>query len=259
VRKKRYLTALAALAAAALAAPSIASADAPTYMLDAHDPSPSVAGYAGPAVTDAPLTDGVWYVAEVEGRFSYYSQHMWDDPFGRFDDICGDPFSRPTYYSPDVPRSRQTAAGMDAEFIIARPCGGPEGAKTPQPGRWPNFEINPGDGAGYRHIDTTSGRLAQPSWSGAYDYAFQGHGLKAKFRLRDLVGATGDNFGQLSIYVRPATFNDCEHDLYPAFGFADFASCWNAMMANQGADTYVAESTAVKTSAGAKSKKSGRR
>jgi hypothetical protein len=237
VPRKRLLVA-AAIAGALLVGPSVASATPPHYKLDAYDPSPSVAGYAGPLVTDAPLTDGVWYIAEVEGTISYYRARSWENPFAPFDAICGDPRPAPKFRSPDVDNEDEGAVGMDSEVVFARPCRGPEGAKYPKPGKWNNFEINPGDGAGYRHITPTDGVHTTPTWSNAYDYAILGNGLPAKFRLRDLPGATKDNYGRLDIYVRPASFIDCEHGIYKAFGFADFQSCWDWMMANQDRDTY---------------------
>jgi hypothetical protein len=242
MRRKRHLIA-AAILGALLAGPTAATATTPPhYKLDAYDPSPSVAGFAGPLVTDAPLTNGVWYIAEVEGTISYYSKRMWERPFHPFDEICGIPASEPKFRSPDVDDTG-APVGMDVETVFARPCRGPEGDKWPKLGRWPNFEINPGDGAGYRHITPTDGPHSTPSWSNAYDYAMLGNDLPAKFRLRDLPGATKDNYGRLDIYVRPASFIDCEHGIYRAFGFSDFQSCWDWMMANQDRDTYVENAT----------------
>jgi hypothetical protein len=258
---KRYLKALAVVAAAALVTPGVASAQEKHYRLDAYDAHPAKPGIAGPTVTDAPLTDGVYYVAEVGGTISYYVKAMWTKPFAPFDDICGETAGRPRWYSTSLPHSRQGEVGMDAETVFARPCRGPDGAKAPAVGHWGNFEINSGDGTLYHHVDPLDGRRTSPTWSNYYDYPILGHGQPAKFHLLDLNGATRDNYGQLDIYIRVATGNDCSNggglENYKAFGFATAQDCWDHMYSGaQDADTYAA---AVSTETASASRSSSSR
>ena len=213
---KRYLIVVAAVFGALLAVSPIASA---SIKLDAYDPDNG--HYAGP-VSGQNLVDGVWDVAEVEGTISYYSAGTWAHPTSPFDDICGDTVAKARWPS----GSRNGPTGMDAETVFARPC---SRTKGPSLGHWSNFEIN--NNNVFRHVDTIDGAISTPSWSHAYDYALLGHDKPVQFRLRDLPG-TKDNYGKLDILVRPATFNDCDHERHVAFGFEDRFSCYSGLMDN---------------------------
>jgi len=240
---KRFLTGFAATVALGIGLVGPASAAEMHYRLDAHAAHPAKPGIAGPVVTSAPLTPGVFYVAEVEGTLSYYVKQMWTRPFAPFDDICGYTRARPEYFSSSVDEAAQGEVGMDAETVFGRPCGDDGSGQSPQPGHWSNFEINSGDGTLYHHIEPMEGRRDTPTWSDAYDYAIKGAGNPAKFHLLDLAGKTRDNYGQLDIYVRAAVGDDCGHggalELYKAFGFESYEACWDYMQSPaQYADTY---------------------
>jgi hypothetical protein len=213
-----------------VAAPAVAATSSATVtavvsgeaklVLDSHDSDDG--RYAGP-VTSPVLQAGKLYVAEVNGTISYYSRSTWLGPTAPWDDICGNPDDRPQIGSPGL---RNGPVGMDAEVVFARPCFGPDGAKTPKPGRWDNFEFKTNNF--FYHSPAVGGPFTSASWSHAYDYVLRGFDKPAQFRLRDIPG-TADNYGRLAITIRKATAGDCWSNRHSYFGFATESECANFM------------------------------
>jgi hypothetical protein len=182
-----------------------------TLILKAY--APDVTGYAGPVNTTHILPVGGLYVAEVKGKISYWALQQFKHPTSPWNTVCGKPES-----------TSGKVFGIDAEFVFGRP------GTTPcptLPSRFPNFEVSTG-GARFSHPAPFGGPYSTPTADHLYSYPLLGAGEVASFRLKDDPNghpATADNYGHLTIHIRPAVSSDCSAGGFLLFGEATEAAC----------------------------------
>jgi hypothetical protein len=203
---------------AILLTPALAQATAKiegsqTLKLNSHEKN--ISGYAGPIHTSRIMPTGKLYVAEVSGAISYYAKRQYRRPSGLWNTVCGEPEASP-----------QGPLGIDAEFVFARPWTAPCPRKLPV--RWDNFEISANNGGVYSHPAPLGGPFTVPTPGHHYNYPMVGAGKYGLFRLKDSPGgnpATADNYGRLTIHIRPAVAGDCAGTGWVVFGEPNEAAC----------------------------------
>jgi hypothetical protein len=176
--------------------------------------------YTPPVATSLDLRRDHYAVATVSGTFSFYAALNYAVPQRPWTVVCGSP-ERSAQYQGSL--GGDGPAGLDAEFIFARPWTAKECASAHLPIRWPNFQIN--DGTGWGHPKILGTLPIAPTTSHTYSFAAVGHNQRLRFRLSDIW--TRDNYGLLKISLRPATTADCSS--YQAFGFRSSSSCMGAL------------------------------
>lgn len=206
---------------AALAVPATAQAAPVTVenlSIDSYEPNND--GYAGLVRTVDSLPSGALYIAEARGTVSFWKKRNWNknnqEPI--WNTVCGAPTPDVLFSSPD---SGDGKAGVDPEFIFARPWTTSACGATALPARWNNFQVNVGNG--WAHPIPAGGRPTAPSANHKYSYPLIGTGARARFRIEDKP-RTNDNYGQFRVKIRRADAMDCAAG-YKEFGFADAASC----------------------------------
>jgi hypothetical protein len=155
-------------------------------------------GAAGPVATADVLAPGQFYGVEVSGTFSTFNEEIWNRRTSYFG-ICGIAATDAALPSPGRPA---TPAGQDAEIVFARPWFFP--CRT-TPYRYRSFQMDTGSGFGHPGANGVSSATPDPSHT--YVYLVRGEGQVARFQQMDT--QTRDNYGVLSITVRPATASDC--------------------------------------------------
>ena len=116
--------------------------------------------------------------------------------------------------------------GMDAEFLFARPWTAKACRRYVIPTAWSVFQASTAKKAQYAHPRMFVWTPA-PTANHTYSYVLLGRGAPAKFRLLDRFPS--DNYGSLSINLRPAVQTDCAR--YQAFGFRSEAKCMKTLPA----------------------------
>jgi hypothetical protein len=219
-RLNRIVLGLACAAATAIA-PAVAQAGTTiettqTITLRAH--YKNISGYAGPRNTSGILPAGKLYVAEVSGLISYYAKRQYMKPTKPWSIVCGEPVIGP-----------HGALGIDAEFVFARPWTSPCPLKLPV--RWNNLEMSTDNGTSYAHPAPLGGPFTAPTPTHEYSYPLIGSNRYALFRLKDLPGgnpATADNYGSLTVQIRPAVPADCGGTGYLLFDEPTEEACVTA-------------------------------
>jgi hypothetical protein len=160
------------------------------------------------------------YVATVQGTFSYYAAINYVAPQAPWTILCGTPESAPQFGS----AGGSGKVGFDAEFVISRPWLPEPCAQAKLPVHWINFQMNPGTGVWAHPTALNLSTPPAPTPTHTYEYAVTGRkGHRVGFRLSDI--DTRDNYGSLSIALRPATPEDCTGTKYAAFGLSSEAEC----------------------------------
>jgi hypothetical protein len=214
-RRIRIATGMIA-SAIMLTAPAFAQAhieETQTITLRAHEKN--ISGYAGPLHTKHRLPTGKLYVAQVSGSISYYATKQYKHPSTPWNTICGEPVGGP-----------RRPLGIDAEFVFGRPWTNPCPLKLPV--HWKNFEISTDNGGAYSHPAPFGAPFSAPTPGHNYTYPLVGSNKYALFRLHDAPGgnpATWDNYGALTINIRPAVPADCSGTGYLTFGEPSEAAC----------------------------------
>jgi hypothetical protein len=182
-------TAMPARADAALTSPQ-------TLYLDTYRAADAGSSEAVP--TSETLAGGKYYVATVSGTFSAFIPRLMSDGLAPFA-LCGTAEASATLPSPGRPESR---VGQDAEMVFGRPSPGP----CPSlPAAYSSFQVD--TASGFAHPQAAGGPYTAPRSDHTYDYLLRGENAPAAFRQVDTY--TRDNFGVLTITVRPATASDC--------------------------------------------------
>ena len=180
----------------------------------AKEPSGSVTlrshstGRAPGVKTRFRLPRGVWYVARVSGTMSWYSPIDYAKPRHPYNMVCGHP-----------QMVHGLPVGVDAEFVFARPWTTLACAQARLPSHWRNFQTL--GAGGWVHPQTLGKAPAAPSARHVYRYVLRGRNRVARFRVTDSYYA--DDYGALTISLRPATTADCRN--FASFGFASAAVC----------------------------------
>jgi hypothetical protein len=151
-------------------------------------------GMAGPVATPHVLKAGRTYRVTVKGTYSAYAATLMDGTTPRWH-MCGTPVSAPR--KPKI----SDLEGQDAEFIFAKPK--PNGTFCPPlPFVHPNFVISTNGPSGpFVHVDPVGGVPTQVDPHHDYVYEITGTGNRASFAILD--SNTTDNYGTLTIHVRP--------------------------------------------------------
>ncbi|HEX3974756.1 MAG TPA: hypothetical protein VHW96_00755 [Solirubrobacteraceae bacterium] len=166
--------------------------------------------YTPPVTTKTVFAKHTFYVATVSGTFSYYPARDYTTPKPPWPIVCGTPIS-----------SSAGRVGFDAEFIFARPWTSKSCRKHHLPMTWPNFQANTDSDDGWTHPTILGSWPTTPTPNHTYSYVLKGKNEPFQFRLWDV--DTKDNYGALTITVRPATSSDCNE--FWSFGFKSYASC----------------------------------
>ncbi len=204
--------AMAILAGSAVA--SAATID--HFSLDSYQASKKK--FTPPATSNVKLVGGKYYVAVVQGTFSYYGAINYAVPQPPWTIVCGTPESAPLFGS----SGGSGQVGFDSEFVFSRPWLPEPCAHAKLPVKWINFQMNNGTGV-WRH-PAVLGAPSVPSAKHVYEYAVVGEKHHhVAFRLYDI--NTRDNYGSLRISLRTATVADCAGTGAAAFGFASESEC----------------------------------
>ncbi|RZS91843.1 hypothetical protein EV189_1095 [Motilibacter rhizosphaerae] len=221
--------ALVALVTAPLApVPATAAVSRPAPHAEALVLDPAAGGdTTAPRV--AASTRGVWpagtyAVVVARGTFGRWAAANW-----RRGVRCGHPEPSAIYPSTLLPTAvyhEQGYVGQDPEVLFAEPnaCIASEGA-LPRP--VDHFRIDAGSGS--VHPAAVGGPYTAPRADHTYAYVVRGQGARLHFRIADDFAL--DNYGLLSILVRPAVRSDCAGAGWQAFGgaFADRNACAAAL------------------------------
>lgn len=210
-----------AVPAAAMAKPTPPAPSLPTAHISLDSYHDWSRAYTPPVSTPFKIPSGAYYVATVDGSFSYYAAINYGVPQRPWKIVCGTPGSSAKYRG----AGGGGRVGFDAEFVFARPWTKNKCLKAHLPVRWGNFQMNAGEG--WHHPMLLGSVPTAPRPGHTYSYAIVGQDRRANFRLRDVY--VRDNYGLLNITVRPATGSDCSS--YTAFGFATQSACATAVAA----------------------------
>jgi hypothetical protein len=216
------ITAFAALTAAAavLVPAGLAWTSTQTVWLDSHGAAGPGRVYTGPTVADD-LMPGGWYIASAHGTMSYWRPTMWTQTKTRH--VCGTTEDAP-YYTASSTTGR---VGLDAEMVFARPITSGSCAEVTVPTLHSYFQIDAGDGRGFRHLTPIGGHPTTVPDEHVYSYLLHPSAGEVDFRLYDNQTAA-DNYGELGIIVREATPSDCYGFGYDTLGFTSLMACTTA-------------------------------
>jgi hypothetical protein len=170
-------------------------------------------------VTGPKLKSQQWYVVTVSGAVSYYAAHFYKKPEGKYNTVCGNPVHA---LIPGQDPTTTPPAGIDAEFVFARPWKKDKCGKLPV--HWSNFALNTYNW--WRHLAPAGPYLTAPNPDHTYSYYVRGEGHAIQFHLSD-PPRSDDNYGDLKIVVRKAAASDCVN--YEALDFASQPECESGM------------------------------
>jgi hypothetical protein len=207
---KRLILALVTVAALGAPAASLATPQpAAPVLLSLNSHFDWHRSYTPPVVTKTSFAKHVYYIATVSGTFSYYPARDYTAPKSPWPIVCGTPTS-----------SAAGPVGFDAEFVFARPWTKKSCRKHALPMTWPNFQASTDDDS-WTHPAILGSWPTMPTSNHTYSYVLKGQNEPFQFRLWDV--DTTDNYGRLSITVRPANASDCT--AFWSFGFKSYGAC----------------------------------
>lgn len=137
--------------------------------------------------TSEALEDGKQYLITVQGTYTGWNENL---------DV-GTPEADAMFPSSTSGRS-STEVGVDADTLFAYPSD----RSGHTIGHTDTFQISLDGGATFSHHEPDDGPHSTPVADHLYKYTVTGSGDVASFRVSDVPGAYGDNYGKLSITIQ---------------------------------------------------------
>jgi hypothetical protein len=213
---KRIITMLAVLTAVTAVSVPAALASEQIVWLDSRGDAGPGRVYMGPLTAES-LIPGAYYIASAHGTMSYWRPSMWTPTRSR--QVCGTPEDQP-YYPGDVTGK----VGLDAEVVFAQPVTNGSCDTVTVPKHHNYFQIDVGDGRGFRHIPPIGGNPTVAPDEHVHSYLLRPTASEIGFRLYDNQTAA-DNYGSLGIIVREAVPWDCIGFGSDLLGFPTLEQC----------------------------------